>query len=152
MVIVGMQWQFGVSLFGKYVRAPVGYVLQSHLRNYIVNGLVTFLFFDLILSFQTSNCEEILYENSLTSCPSHFHNICLPHGKPYAIKPNFILDSSFPCYAWLCCHIHAHSSCLCFSSILPPLCSCSMFLYFDMPFSDSINRFGTNMYIPYDSI
>ena len=40
--------------------------------------------------------------------PLTFPNTCLSHGKPYIIKPNFILDSSFPCCAWLCCHIHAH--------------------------------------------
>ena len=37
-----------------------------------------FLFFDLILSFQTSNYEEILHKNSLISCPSHFTtHVCL---------------------------------------------------------------------------
>ena len=40
-----------------------------------------------------------------------FTNMCLPHGKPYAIKLNFILDSSFLCCAWLCCHTHAHHTC-----------------------------------------
>ena len=40
-----------------------------------------------------------------------FSNTCLPHGKPYAIKLNLILDSSFPCCAWLYCHTHAHHTC-----------------------------------------
>ena len=30
------------------------------------------------------------------------------------LKPNFILDSSFLCCAWRCCHIHVHSSYSCF--------------------------------------
>ena len=79
------------------------------------------------LIFQTSICEEILHKNLLISHLSHFHNMCLPHGKPYAIKLNFILDSSFLCCAWLCCYTHVHSSCLCFSSILSPPCGCLMF-------------------------
>ena len=58
----------------------------------------------------------------------HFTNMCLPHGKPCFIKPNFILDSSFLCCAWLCCHTHAHSSFSCFSSILPLPCGCIMLL------------------------
>ena len=48
-------------------------VLWSHLRDYTFNGLSQFFSFHLILSFQTLNCEEILYENSLTSRPSPFH-------------------------------------------------------------------------------
>ena len=74
------------------------------LRDYLFNRLVTFSFFHLILSFQTLNHEEILYKNSLMSCPLYFHNMCLPHGKPYLIKLNFIFDSSFLCCAWLCCY------------------------------------------------
>ena len=71
----------------------------------------------------------------------HFTNMCLPHGEPCSIKPNFILDSSFPCCAWLC-----------FSSILPLPCSCIMLLISTMPALDSIGRFDTNMYILYASI
>ena len=71
------------------------------------------------------------------------HNTCLPHGKPYAIKPNFILDSSFLCCAWLCCHTHVYASL--------PFCHhhavASCYSYLDMPFSASIDRFSTNMYI-----
>ena len=50
------------------------YLLWSHLRDYTFNGLNQ-IFFLFILSdhFQTSNREEILYENSLISCPSPFH-------------------------------------------------------------------------------
>ena len=93
-----------------------------------------------------------------------FMNMCSPHGKPCSIKLNLILDSSFPCCAWLCYHTHAHHTCLCFPSILPLPCSCIMLLISAMPCGcimllisampalDSIGRFGTNIYIPYDSI
>ena len=77
--------------------------------------LLIFLF-NLILSFQTLHHKENLYKISLISCLSHFHHICLPHSKPYAIKPNFIFDSSFPCSAWLCCHTHVHY--ICYTSLL----------------------------------
>ena len=123
-------------------------ILQSYHRGTtFFNELVTFSSFDLILSLQTSNCEEILYKNSLISCPSHFHNTCLLHGKLYAIKPNFILDSSVLCYAWLYCHTHVHHTCygslpFCHHHAVASCCS-----YLDMPFADSINRFSTNMYI-----
>ena len=64
-------------------------------------------------SMTVRNCyslyhEEYLYEISLIPCSSHLHNMCLPHGKPYAIELNVILDSSSLCCAWLCCHTHAH--------------------------------------------
>ena len=39
--------------------------------------LVIFFSFDYNLIFQTSNHEEILYENSLISCPSHFYITCV---------------------------------------------------------------------------
>ena len=82
----------------------------------------------------------------------HFMNTCLPHGKPCFVKTNFILDSSFLCCAWLCCHTHALSSCSCFSSILPLPCSCIISLISTMPALDSIGKFNTNMYILYASI
>ena len=82
----------------------------------------------------------------------HFTNMCLPHGEPCYIKPNFILDSSFLYCAWLCCHTHAFSSCLCFFSVLPPPCSCIMLLISTMPALDSIGRFNINMYIHYASM
>ena len=79
-----------------------------------------------------------------------FTNTCLPHGKPYVIKPNFILDISVLCMAMLShtMHLtHVHASL--------PFCHCHVLAscsYLDMPFSDSIDRFGTNMYIHYNSI
>ena len=76
----------------------------------------------------------------------HFTNMCLPHGESCFIKPNLILDSSFPCCAWLCCHTHALPSCLCFFSILPPPCSYIMLVMSIMPALDSISRSDTNMY------
>ena len=131
-----------------------GVVLWSHSKGLPFQQTCHFFFLSsyLILSFQTLNHEEILYENSLISHPLHFHNTCLPHGKPYLIKLNFIFDSSFPCCAWLCCHTHVSSSCLCFSSILPLPCSCIMSFISIMPTLNSINRFGTNMYTLYASI
>ena len=68
-----------------------------------------------------------------------FTNTCLSHGEPCFIKPNFILDSSFPCCAWLCCHTHAPPSCPYFSSILPLPCGCIMLLIFAMCY-DSLLR------------
>ena len=78
-------------------------------------------------------------------------NMCLLHGKPYAFKLKLILDSSFLCCAWLCCHTHVHHT---FHASLPfchhhMVASCS---HLDMPFLNSINKFTTNMYIIYDSI
>ena len=82
----------------------------------------------------------------------HFTNMCLPHGEPYFIKPNFILDSSFLCCAWLYCHTHVLTSCLCFSSILPLPCDYIMLLISTLPTLDSISRSDTNMCIHYASI
>ena len=82
----------------------------------------------------------------------YFTNMCLPHGKPCSIKSNFILDSSFLCCAWLCCHTHAHHTC----SMLPFHSATTMRLHhvfnLHMPTLNSIGRSDTNMYIPYDSI
>ena len=80
-----------------------------------------------------------------------FTNMCLPYDKPYVIKPNFILDSAFSCCTWLCYQTHAYHM---FHASLPfchhhVVVSCS---YLDMPFSDSIDRFSTNMYIQYNMI
>ena len=74
-------------------------------------------FFILSNHFRLQTMRRLLYKNSLISHLLHFINTCLSHGKPCFIKPNFILDSSSPCCAWLCCHTHAHHTCLCFSSI-----------------------------------
>ena len=82
----------------------------------------------------------------------HFTNMSLPHGKPCFIKSNFILDSSFLCCAWLCCHMHVPSSCYASSSILSPPSGCIMLLISTMLALDSIGRFDTNMYILYASI
>ena len=100
------------------------------LRDYILMDLVNFLL--LILSYLIVSDFELwgdsLQETHLSHTLHHFTNTCLPHGEPCFIKPNFILDSSFPCCAWLCCHPHAHHTCLCFSSILPLPCGCIMLL------------------------
>ena len=111
-------------------------------------------FFSLILSnvFRLQTMRRFSTRSHLPHALHIFTNICLPHSKPYTIKPNFILNSSFPCCAWLCCHTHVHHTCSCFSPILPPPCSCLMFPYLDMPFIDRIGRSDTNMYTQYDSI
>ena len=128
-------------------------LLWSHPLGLHFNGLSQFFsFLYLIWSFQTSNHEEILQRNSLISCPYHSTNTCLPYGEPCLIKLNCILDSSFLCCAWLCCHTHALPSCYASSSILPLPCGCIMLLISAMPTLDSISRFNTNMYILYASI
>ena len=48
-------------------------------------------------------------------------------------------------------HMHI-THVLCFSSILPPPCDCTMLIISTMPALNSISRFNTNMYIQYDSI
>ena len=84
--------------------------------------LVNFSLF-LILSdwFRLQSVWRFPMETHFSHDLHHFTNTCLPHGKPCFIKLNFILDSSFPCPAWLCCHTHAYSSCYASSFILPPL-------------------------------
>ena len=78
-----------------------------------LTDLVNFLSFHLILSncFRLQTMRKFSMRTHLSHILHHFTNMCLPHGKPYSIKPNLILDSSFPCCAWLCCHIHAHHTC-----------------------------------------
>ena len=111
------------------------------------------IFLSLILSyhFRFQPMRRISTRSHLSHTFHIFTNTCLPHVKPYVIKPNFIFDSSFLCCAWLWPHTCA-SHMLCFSSILPPPCSCLMFFYLKMPFVDSISRSDTNMYIQYDTV
>ena len=87
-----------------------GVVLQSHLRDYTFNGLSQFFTFHLILSdrFRLWTMRRFSMRTHLSHALHHFTNTCLPHGEPCSIKLNLILDSSFPCCAWLCCHTHAH--------------------------------------------
>ena len=82
-----------------------GVVLQSHLRDYTFNGLSQFFTFHPILSdhFRLHTVRRFSTRTHLSHTPHHFTNMCLPHGEPCSIKLNFILDSSFPCCAWLCC-------------------------------------------------
>ena len=129
------------------------YLLWFHSLGLHSNGLSQiFSFLYLIWPLQTSNHEEIPYGNSLISHPSPFHQHVFASWQTLFYKPNFILDSSFPCCAWLFCHTHAHSSYSCFFSILPLPCGCTMLLISVMPALDSISRFNTNMYILYASI
>ena len=121
--------------------------------DYISMDLVNFSFlFILSDHFRLQTMRRSSMGTHLSHALHHFTNTCLPHGKSYFIKPNFILDSSFPCCAWLCCHTHAHPSCSCFSSILPLPCGCIMLYISIMPALDSISRFDTNTYILYASI
>ena len=126
--------------------------LQSHPRDYTFNRLSQFFTFHLILSnhFRLWTMRRFSTRTNLSHDLHHFTNTCLPHGEPCFIKLNLILDSSFLCCAWLCCHTHAHLTC--FSSILPPPCGHIMPLISVMPALDSIGRSDTNMYIQYDSI
>ena len=89
------------------------WMLRSHLRDYSFNRLSQFSLFHLILSdqFKLRTMRRFSMKTHLSHTLLLFTNTCLPHGKPCFIKPNFILDSSFPCCAWLCCHTHAPSSC-----------------------------------------
>ena len=125
---------------------------SSNTGTTIFNGLVTFSLFYLILSFRLQTVRRFSMRTHSSHTLYTFTNMCLPHDKPYTIKLNSILGSSFLCCTWLCCHTHAHHTCLCFSSILPPPCGCLMLLLSNMPFSNGIGRFSINMYIYYDSI
>ena len=90
-----------------------GVVLWSHLRDYTFNGLGQFFTFHPILSdyFRLYTVRRFSMRTHLSHALHHFTNTCLPHGEPCSIKLNFILDSSFPCCAWLCCHEHVHHTC-----------------------------------------
>ena len=90
-----------------------GVVLWSHLRDYTFNRLSQFFTFHLILSnhFRLQTVRRFSTRTHLSHAFHLFTNTCLPHGKPCSIKLNFILDSSFPGSAWLCCHTHAHHTC-----------------------------------------
>ena len=110
----------------------------THLTD-LVNFSLLFILSDL---FRLQTMKRFSTRTHLFHALHHFMNMCLPHGEPCSIKPNFILDSSFLHCAWLCCHTHAP----CFSSILPLPCSCIMSLISVMPVLDSIGRFDTNMY------
>ena len=124
------------------------------LRDYISMDLVKFSSF--ILSYLTISDFELWGDSprELTYLMPFFfsQNTCLPHGEPYSIKPNFILDSHFHAvHGYAATHM-CITHVLCFSSILPPPHGCIMLLISVMPALDSISRFNTNMYIPYDSI
>ena len=108
-------------------------LLQSHLRDHTFNRL----------NFEPwgDSLRELTYLTPFTISQTHVYLMV----SLVLLKPNFILDSSFLCYAWLCCHTHVHHTC--FSSILPPPCSCIMLLISVMPALDSIARSDTNMYI-----
>ena len=82
-------------------------------NSHLFNRLSQFFTFFLILSdhFKLQTMKRFSMRTHLFHAFHHFTNMCLPHGKHCSIKLNFILDSSFPCCAWLCCHTHAHPTC-----------------------------------------
>ena len=94
-----------------------GVVLRSHLRDYTFNGLNQFFSF-LSDHFRLRTMRRFSTRTHLSHALHIFTNTCSPHGKPCSIKLNLILDSSFPCCAWLCCHTHAHH--MCYASL--PFC------------------------------
>ena len=118
--------------------------------DYISMDLVNFsLFFILSDNFRLQTVRRLPTGTHLSHTLHHSTNMCLHHGEPCFIKSNFILDSSFLCCAWLCCHTHAYFSCSCFPSILPSPCGCIMLLISIMLALDSISRSDTNMYCTY---
>ena len=83
--------------------------------DYFQMDLVKFsLFFILSDHFRLQTMRRFSMRTHLSHALHHFTNTCLPHGEPCFIKSNFILDSSFLCCAWLCCHTHTSPSCSCF--------------------------------------
>ena len=94
-------------------------VLRSHPKGLQFNRLSQFFSF-LFLSdhFRLWTVRRFSKRTHLSHALHHFTNTCSPHGKPCSIKLNLILDSSFLCCAWLCCHTHVLHTCLCFSSIV----------------------------------
>ena len=74
------------------------------LRDCFPMDLVNFSLFISSNCFRLQTVKRFPTGTHLSHTLHHFINICLPHSKPCFIKPNLILDSSFPCCAWLCCH------------------------------------------------
>ena len=75
---------------------PLPNLLQSHLRDYTFNALSQFFTFHLILSnhFRLRTVRRFSMRTHLSHALHHFTNTCSPHGKPYYIKLNFILDTA----------------------------------------------------------
>ena len=67
----------------------------------------------LILSnhFRLWTVRRFSMRTHLSHALHYFTNTRFPHGESSSIKLNLILDSSFLCYVWLCCHTHAHHTC-----------------------------------------
>ena len=119
MLYTGIEFHKGIS---NTVSCASQLILQSHSKELLFNGLSQFFTFHLILSdqFRLQTVRRFPMGTHLSHTLHHFTNTCLPHGEPCFIKSNFILDSSFPCCAWLCCHTHVPSSC--YASL--PFCHC----------------------------
>ena len=88
-------------------------MLWSHPKGLYFNGLSQFFSFLPILSdhFRLWTMRRFSMRTHLSHTLHIFTNTCLPHGKPCSIKLDLILNSSFPCCAWLYCHTHAHHTC-----------------------------------------
>ena len=114
--------------------------------------LVNFSLFILSNHFRLQTVRRFSMRTHLSHDLHCFTNTQLSYGNPCSIKLNFILDSSFLCSAWLCCHTHVHHTC----SMLLFHSATTMWLHhvihFRTPALDSIGRFNTNMYILYASI
>ena len=86
---------------------------SSTTGDYIQMDLVNFSLF--ILSYLiVSDFEpwgDSLQRTHLSHDLHHFTNTCLPYGEPCSIKLNLILNSSFLCCTWLCCHTHVYHRC-----------------------------------------
>ena len=87
--------------------------LQSHSLGLLFNRLSEFFSFPLsyLIFSDFEPWGDFPKGTHLSHTLYHFTNTCLSHGEPCSIKPNFILDSSFLCCAWLCCYTHVTSSC-----------------------------------------
>ena len=88
-----------------------GVVLRSYPQGLHLNGLSQFHFssYLIVSDFEPwgNSLWELTYLTTFTISQTH---VCLM-AKPCSIKPNFILDSSFLCCAWLCYHTHVYHTC-----------------------------------------
>ena len=149
----------GLSLTMPLIELVVGMnvvnaVLRSHLGDYTFNRLSQFFSFHLILSnhfrLQTVRRFSMRTLTYLTPFTISQTCVCLMANLVLLNLTLFLTVHFCAVHGNAATHMHiTYVSCF---SILPPTCSCIMPLISIMPALDSIGRFGTNMYIPYDSI
>ena len=70
------------------------------------NRLAIFLLFKSNLIFQTSNHEEILYENSLISCPSHSHKHVFASWQTLCHQTLFLTVHFYAVHGYAAIHMH----------------------------------------------